>query len=112
MLSPRPSKVSLIGSAALLVSLGLWPFLASAQSQGDNASVAEAARRAREQKKAAVKPARTLTNDDLPSVLAEPATPGAARSGAEEAADDGQAKTEGDDAAPPAPEPAAEAEAA
>jgi hypothetical protein len=70
MLSPKPSKVSLIGSAALLVSLGLWPFLASAQSQGDSSSVADAARRAREQKRAAAKPARTLTNDDLPSVLA------------------------------------------
>ncbi len=39
-----------------------------AQSQGDSApSVAEAARRAREQKKAAAKPVRTLTNDDLPA---------------------------------------------
>jgi hypothetical protein len=39
---------------------------ALAQSQGDSApSVAEAARRAREQKKTA-KPVRTLTNDDLP----------------------------------------------
>jgi hypothetical protein len=113
MLSPKPSKVSLIGSAALLVSLGLSPFWASAQSQGDNASVADAARRAREQKKAAAKPARTLTNDDLQSVLAEPAAPAAARSGAEEAADAGQAKTEGDGAAPLAPsEPGAEAEAA
>jgi hypothetical protein len=112
MLSSKPLKVSLIGSAALLVSLGLAPFLASAQSQGDNASVADAARRAREQKKAAAKPARTLTNDDLPSVPAEPAAPAAARSGAEEeAADAGQAKTEGDGREPLAPsEPGAEAE--
>ena len=40
---------------------------ALAQSQDDSApSVAEAARRAREQKKAAAKPARSLTNDNLP----------------------------------------------
>jgi len=110
MLSPKPSKVSLIGSAALLISLGLWPFLASAQSQGDTASVADAARRAREQKRAAAKPARTLTNDDLPSLQAEPAAP---RPGAEEAADAGGAKSEGEGAAPLAPsEPGAEAETA
>jgi hypothetical protein len=41
---------------------------ALAQSQNDSApSVAEAARRAREQKKTAAKPVRTLTNDDLPA---------------------------------------------
>jgi hypothetical protein len=41
---------------------------ALAQSQDDSSpSVAEAARRTREQKKAAVKPVRTLTNDDLPA---------------------------------------------
>jgi hypothetical protein len=41
---------------------------ALAQSQDDSApSVAEAARRTREQKKAALKPVRTLTNDDLPA---------------------------------------------
>jgi len=41
---------------------------ALAQSQDDSApSVAEAARRAREQKKAAAKPVRTLSNDDLPA---------------------------------------------
>src|SRR5215831_3684515 len=117
MLSPKPSKVSLIGSAALLISLGLAPFLASAQSQGDTASVADAARRAREQKRAAAKPARTLTNDDLPSLLAEPAAPAAARPGAEEAADAGEAKSEGESAATLAPsepgvEPGAEAEGA
>jgi len=113
MWSAKPSKVPLIGSAALLISLGLAPFLASAQSQGDSASVADAARRAREQKRAAAKPARTLTNDDLPSRLAEPAAPAAARPGAEQAADAGQAKAEEGGAAPVAPsEPGAEAEAA
>jgi len=41
---------------------------APAQSQDGSApSVAEAARRAREQKKTAAKPVRTLTNDDLPA---------------------------------------------
>jgi hypothetical protein len=41
---------------------------ARAQSQGDSApSVAEAARKARELKKENAKPARTITNDDLPS---------------------------------------------
>jgi hypothetical protein len=41
---------------------------ALAQSQDASApSVAEAARRAREQKKTAAKPVRTLTNDDLPA---------------------------------------------
>jgi len=113
MLSPKPSKVSLIGSAALLISLGLSPFLASAQSQGDTASVADAARRAREQKRAAAKPARILTNDDLPSLLAETAAPAAARPVAEEAADAGEAKSAGEGAAPVAPsEPGAETEAA
>jgi hypothetical protein len=44
-----------------------------AQSQSDSSpSVAEAARRAREQKKNAAKPVRTFTNEDLP---ASPATP-------------------------------------
>ena len=41
---------------------------ALAQSQdGSSPSVAEAARRARERKKTAAKPVRTLTNDDLPA---------------------------------------------
>lgn len=51
-----------------------WLFLtglsgaALAQSQDDSApSVAEAARRTREQKKTAAKPVRTVTNDDLPA---------------------------------------------
>jgi hypothetical protein len=45
-----------------------WPGMALAQSQDASApSVAEAARRAREQKKTAAKPVRTLTNDDLPA---------------------------------------------
>jgi hypothetical protein len=56
-------------AAISLVALGLAgpTKTAEAQSQGDTSqSVAEAARRAREQKKSAAKPVKTLTNDDLP----------------------------------------------
>lgn len=56
-------------SAALLLALCVLPGTAAGQSQSQGQSddsVADAARRAREQKKAA-KPVRTLTNDDLPA---------------------------------------------
>jgi len=56
-------------AAISLVALGLAgpTKTAEAQSQGDTSqSVADAARRAREQKKNAAKPVKTLTNDDLP----------------------------------------------
>jgi len=64
------------------LTLTAWCAAASLQSPSDNApSVAEAARRAREQKKNSSKPVRTLTNDDLPAAPApgangavEPAT--------------------------------------
>ena len=67
------------------LTLTAWCAAASAQSPSDNASsVAEAARRAREQKKNSAKPARTLTNDDLPAAPApganaavEPGSPAA-----------------------------------
>src|SRR5262249_33492662 len=71
------SRVRLIGSTAMLLSVGLLPIAAYAQAQTDNTSVADAARRAREQKKNAAKPARTLTNDDLPP-SSEPERPSAA----------------------------------
>jgi len=58
------------GFLAGLLFLPALPPEAAAQSQGDTSSVAEAARRAREQKKNAAKPARTLTNDDLPAAPA------------------------------------------
>lgn len=66
-MSPK-FRVILTGSAAaLLLGLCLLPGTAAAQSQGQgDDSVANAARRAREQKKNA-KPVRTLTNDDLPA---------------------------------------------
>jgi hypothetical protein len=59
--------------SALIVTFTLCSFagLAVGQSQSENApSVAEAARRAREQKKNTAKPNRTLTNDDIPSAPA------------------------------------------
>jgi len=91
-------KLSKFGSSLLLVLTGallplsLFPGAASAQSQNDNTSVADAARRAREQKKNAPKPARTLTNDDLPA--APPAgQPSAAMPGGTQSAPD-QANTE------------------
>jgi hypothetical protein len=59
--------------AVLAAGLLLTGFAASslAQSQDDSAqSVAEAARRAREKKKAGVKPVKTLTDDDLPAATA------------------------------------------
>jgi len=90
----------LAGLAAGLLLAGFsWP--CAAQSQAP--SVAEAARRAREQKKNAAKPVRTLTNDDLPkptpaeaAAPAAPAEPPAAN----------QAKPE-EEAKPAAPEAAA-----
>jgi hypothetical protein len=57
-------RVSLV-SAAVMLLLGYSSGLCGAQSQ-DNSSVADAARKAREQKKIAPKAVRTLTNDDLP----------------------------------------------
>jgi len=78
---------------AALLSLVLLPSTASAQSPGDNASVADAARRAREQKKNAAKPARMLTNDDLPATPAAVQQP-AAPAGATESTAADQARSE------------------
>src|SRR5262245_6634687 len=116
MLSRKRSKFSVIASGALLCSLGLLPFVASAQSQGDNASVADAARRARAQKKAVAKPARTLTNDDLPAAPSESAQPVVAPTGAAETPDTDLAKAAGESTrpakAPAAVGPVAEPDAA
>jgi len=58
-------RVPVLATASLL--LTAWCGTARAQSQGDSTpSVAEAARKAREVKKENAKPARTITNDDLP----------------------------------------------
>jgi hypothetical protein len=64
--------------ATMVLSLALVAAPSPAQSQSENSSVADAARRARERKKNAQKPVRTLTNDDLPQARGEnlqPATP-------------------------------------
>ena len=98
-------KLSKYGSSLLLVitgallSLSLFPDAAFAQSQSENTSVADAARRAREQKKNAPKPARTLTNDDLPA--APPASqPSTAPPGGTESAAPDQAPTESETGSP------------
>jgi hypothetical protein len=66
----RPYPLTAL-AAVLLLAVFSCPV--SAQSQAP--SVAEAARRAREQKKAAGKPVRTLTDDDLPAKTAPSAAP-------------------------------------
>jgi hypothetical protein len=99
------AKLSQFGSSLLLVLAGallplsLMPGSASAQSQSDNSSVADAARRAREQKKKAPKPARILTNDDLPATPAA-AQPSAASAGGTESAAPDQANTESETGTP------------
>ncbi|HVH50035.1 MAG TPA: hypothetical protein VM781_00090 [Candidatus Bathyarchaeia archaeon] len=66
-MSIRENRFPLIALATAGLLLFVWSGAANAQSQSDSApSVAEAARRAREQKKESGKPVRTLTNDDLP----------------------------------------------
>ena len=68
----RHKYLSCVATAAM--GFLLSPGATWAQSQSDSAqSVAEAARRAREQKKEKPKPARTFTNDDIP-----PTSPGIA----------------------------------
>lgn len=86
-------------AAISLVALGLAgpTKTAQAQSQGDTSqSVAEAARRAREQKKNAAKPVKTLTNDDLPVATV------AAANAAEVSRQPNEAKADADAAAPAA----------
>jgi hypothetical protein len=67
---------------------------ARAQSQDDSAqSVAEAARRAREKKKASVKPVKTLTDDDLPKASAAGAADASAPAPPATADESGTAQT-------------------
>jgi hypothetical protein len=75
----KPNLRGFLIALGALVSLSLWPSLVSAQSS-DDTSVADAARKAREQKKNAPKAARTLTNDDLPAAAAADSKPAAAPS--------------------------------
>ena len=60
----------------IVLAVSLVPAAGLAQSQ-DNQSVADAARRARDQKKPPAKPAKVITNEDIkPSPQTSPATPG------------------------------------
>lgn len=63
---------ALVRFAALATLLGLAALSAPAQDQS-NGDVAAAARRSREQQKNAAKPAKVVTNDDLPSPAPAPA---------------------------------------
>jgi hypothetical protein len=102
MVSAKLSKFRLsllLVLTGALLPLNLLPGSASAQSQSDNSSVADAARRAREQKKNAPKPARTLTNDDLPAAPPAGRSAAAPAGGTESAAPD-QANTESEAGAP------------
>ncbi|HEX4546504.1 MAG TPA: hypothetical protein VH110_09090 [Candidatus Acidoferrum sp.] len=63
---------------ALPVVLAATLFSAAATAQSeDTQSIAAAARRAREQKKTAAKPARVFTEDDIKPAAAEPSSPSA-----------------------------------
>jgi hypothetical protein len=100
-MSSHKSHYPVVAFAALCLLLTGLSSATRAQSQADSApSVAEAARRAREKKKENAKPARTLTNDDLPAAPAGDVANGAvtptANEGGEKkptaAANDEQAK--------------------
>jgi len=86
-------SIRVLGTLALCAGLSVSAF---AQSQGDSASsVAEAARRAREQKKNAAKPAKTITNDEIPQAPAN-VTPAANPDNAAPAVDQATGTVSGD----------------
>jgi hypothetical protein len=85
--------ISLRVTISAVLAAALLPVAAFAQSQ-DSQSVAEAARRAREQKKTAAKPARVVTDDDV-----KPAAPASSES---TPASGAQAPSAADAANPPA----------
>jgi hypothetical protein len=85
--------ISLRVTFSAVLAAALLPAAALAQSQ-DSQSVAEAARRAREQKKTAAKPARVVTDDDV-----KPAAPASSESTPSSGA---QAPSAADAANPPA----------
>jgi len=100
-MSSQKNHYPLVAFAAACLLLTGLSSATRAQSQADSApSVAEAARRARAKKKENAKPARTLTNDDLPAAPAGDVANGAvaptANEGGEKkptaAANDEQAK--------------------
>jgi hypothetical protein len=101
----KPNLRGLLIVLTALFSLSLGPGVLSAQSS-DDTSVAEAARKAREQKKNAPKAARTVTNDDLPAAPLAGGQPAAAPAPAAEGS-----KAAGDSARP-AEKKAADAAAA
>ena len=93
MLKPKNHYALTALTAAGLLLTGLAG-VALAQSQDDSAqSVAEAARRAREKKKASVKPVKTLTDDDLPKAAAEGSANASAPSTPAKADENGAAQT-------------------
>jgi hypothetical protein len=95
-MSRQCHRYAILAFAGLLLTAGCTT--AFAQSQSDNTeSVAEAARRAREQKKTAGKPVRTLTNDNL-----EPLSPAANAANAPAAAEEAPAQANGETDAKPA----------
>jgi enamine deaminase RidA (YjgF/YER057c/UK114 family) len=69
-------RITLRLALPVVLAATLLPASAFAQSQ-DSQSVADAARRAREQKKPPAKPAKVITDEDLkPAAQSNPATPG------------------------------------
>jgi hypothetical protein len=89
---------------ALALLLAAAPFSAVRLAAQDEPSVAEAARRARQQKQAAPKPARVIDNDSLPPARSAPATPAADSSTTE--ANPSTPATPSDSNAPAQPEDA------
>lgn len=91
MLKQR-SRYPLITLSMAILCMAGFSGTACAQSQEDSApSVAEAARRTREQKKNAAKPVKTLTNDDLPAAPAASSNQASALVNPSEAAESGAA---------------------
>jgi hypothetical protein len=89
---------------ALALLLAVAPFSAVRVAAQDEPSVAEAARRARQQKQAAPKPARVIDNDSLPPSRSAPATPASDSSPTE--ANPSTPATPSDSSAPAKPEDA------
>jgi len=84
----------------ILLGISLLPAVSFAQSQGDQ-SVADAARRARDQKKPPAKPAKVITDEDLkPAAQATAATPGSPASPDAAAANAASASSASSTAAP------------
>jgi hypothetical protein len=87
-------RYAILAIAGLLLTAG--GTTAFAQSSDSTESVAQAARRAREQKKTSAKPIRTVTNDNLPAAPPDNSSPSTAAPASSSAPEDatGQAKPE------------------